>query len=105
MSINSSAKKQVPASHLTAESEMVSSEDRLRTEALQVFTFWGQVVQVFDPKATDGRSQRNVSVTGGVAFGERNTSNNSEILQMATPTLPMVFMVPTKCMNPTTMEK
>ena len=49
MPINSFAKKQVAVSHPTTESEMVSLEEGLRTEALQVLTFREHVVQIFSP--------------------------------------------------------
>ena len=47
MPINAFAKKQVAVSHSTTESEMISVEEGLRTDALQVLTFWGYAVQLF----------------------------------------------------------
>ena len=47
MPINAFAKKQVAASHSTIESEMISLEEGLRTDALQVLTFWEHAVQLF----------------------------------------------------------
>ena len=47
MPINAFAKKQVAVSHSTTESEMVSLEEGLRTDALQVLTFWEHAVQLF----------------------------------------------------------
>ena len=45
--IGAFAKKQVAMSPLTTESEMVSLEEVLRTEALQILTFWEHIVQMF----------------------------------------------------------
>ena len=54
MPIKSFAKKQVAVSHSTTESEMVSLEEGLRTDALQVLTFWEHVVQLFGPQNLGG---------------------------------------------------
>ena len=52
MPINAFAKKQVAVSHSTTESEMISLEEGLRTDALQVLTFWEYAVQIFCEPST-----------------------------------------------------
>ena len=51
MPITSFAKRQTAVSHSTTESEMVSLEEGLRTEALPTLTFWEHVVQLFSEPA------------------------------------------------------
>ena len=47
MLINAFAKKQVAVSHSTTESEMISLEEGVRTDRLQVLTFWEYAAQFF----------------------------------------------------------
>ena len=47
MPIIAFAKKQTAVSHSSTESEMVSLEEGIRSEALPILTFWEHVVQLF----------------------------------------------------------
>ena len=50
--IASLCKKQTVVSHSSTESEIISMEIALRTEAIPVLSFWDLVIYVFDPPKT-----------------------------------------------------
>jgi len=52
MPIASLCKKQTVVSHSSTESEIISMEIALRSEAIPILSFWDLVVDVFDPPKT-----------------------------------------------------
>ena len=52
MPIASLRKKQTVVSHSSTESEIISMEIALRSEAIPILSFWDLVVDVFDPPKT-----------------------------------------------------
>ena len=69
--ITAMCKKQTCVSHSSIESEIVAAEYAVRSEGLQVLTFWEHVVQLFHPaqqptnkKETITKGQPNITVDG-----------------------------------------
>ena len=71
MPINSFAKKQTAVSHSTTESEMVALEEGLRSEALQVLTFWEHAIQLFSEPTTDSAGDGGLGATDALRKGKK----------------------------------
>ena len=59
--ITAMCEKQGCASHASTESEIVAAECAIRTEGLQVLTFWEHVTQLLNP---DGVPTTTTNITG-----------------------------------------
>ena len=102
--ITAMCKKQGCVSHSSTESGIVAAEYAIRTEGLQILTFWEHVTQLMSSKSSNGYTTTTTTTTktinaepvGGSLIrelkptGKQTTRNKDQLQQSTTPGVPIL---------------